>query len=112
MVNDMSFLIKCTVLGICFCFNAFAASTLLFGDQSIGAWQQAKERVQSLKIDLQNIDNKNAQLSHEIRLLQSDSSYLEKIIRQQLNYVKGDEIIYIFEQEQQDSYWPGATSND
>ncbi len=98
--NDMSLLIKLTVLGICLCFNLFAAATLLFGDQSIGHWQKVKADSAEFDHKINELDKKNSVLSEEIRLLQSDEAYLEKVIRQQLKYVKNTEILYVFEQKQ------------
>jgi cell division protein FtsB len=42
------------------------------------------------------LDEKAYLLSHEIRLLQNDSEYVEKIIRARLGFVKSNEILYIF----------------
>ncbi len=95
--NDMSLLIKLTVLGICLSFNLFAAATLLFGDQSIGYWQDVQADSDNLDNKLIALDEKNSLLSEEIRLLQSDNAYLEKVIRQELKYVKDTEILYVFE---------------
>ncbi len=106
--NDMSLYIKCIVLAICILFNIFALSNILFGEQSIIALQNAKESLNKIKAQIAEVDQKNAQLSNEIRLLKTDQAYLEKVIRQQLNYVRGSEIIYIFEEEEANPYWQGA----
>ncbi len=106
--NDMSIVIKCTVLGICLCFNAFALVTLTFGDQSVSQWQKAKKQSIDIKQEIEDTDQRNMRLSEEIRLLQSDNTYLEKVIRQQLKYVKDEEILYVFEQKQAKSELSGA----
>ena len=41
----------------------------------------------------------NAGLSREIRLLQSDEKYVEKMIRQRLNFVRSNEILYLFTED-------------
>ncbi len=110
--NDMNLYIKCIVLAICILFNIFALSNILFGEQSIIALQNAKESLNKIKMQIEEVDHKNAQYSTEIRLLTTDQAYLEKIIRQQLNYVKGSEIIYIFEEEEVNPYWQGASINE
>ncbi len=106
--NDISFFIKSAVLAICLMLTLFTLSSVLFGDQSVVALQKAKDSLASIKSQLTQIDIQNATISNEIRLLQSDQAYLEKMIRQQLNYVKGSEIIYVFEKEEENPYWNGA----
>ena len=44
-------------------------------------------------------DAVNAGLSREIRLLQSDEKYVEKMIRQRLNFVRSNEILYLFTED-------------
>ncbi len=102
--NDMSLLIKFTVLGVCVCFNLFSISTLFFGNQSISEWQNARDLRDGLLMQIADIDEQNMEISEEIRLLQSDTAYMEKIIRQSLKYVKGSEVLYVFEFERDYEY--------
>lgn len=110
--DDISIFVKCIVLGICIMLNLFALSSLFIGGQSISALQSAKESLASIKEQIAQVDAKNARLSYEIRLLQADPSYLEKVIRQQLNYVKGQEILYIFKKEEVNPFWNGANIDE
>ena len=58
-------------------------------------------------------ERKLADLSREIRLLQTDDSYVEKMIRQRLNYVRKNEILYLFDEARpEDSTWAGAGTDD
>lgn len=47
-------------------------------------------------------------LDREIRLLQSDPRYLEQVIRKRLNFVKDNELLYIFPDEQGEKSGPNA----
>lgn len=103
--SDMAFLIKSIVFGVCFCLNLLALRAFFFGEKSIYAWQKAIQRGEEIQQELISLEKKNIHLSSEIRLLQSDPAYIEKTIRQQLNYVKGSEILYIFEENKTNTYW-------
>ena len=81
---------------------------LVWGPQSIVSYRELVAQHTELTNDIARIDTVNAALSREIRLLQSDEKYLEKMIRQRLNFVRGNEILYLFENEQNQT---GAATN-
>ena len=60
---------------------------------------------------MQEVEQKNIALSREIELLNSDNKYIEKVIRNKLNFVKNNEILYLFQEAQPPSR-RGATSDD
>ncbi len=107
--NDKSLVVKYTILAVCLCFNVFAVFTLLFGEHSISAWKNDNEILLEMKNDLALLAKENEELSTKIRLLNTDNDYLEKKIRQQLNYVKKSEVLYIFEDQQNSTYWQEAS---
>ena len=77
--------------------NAILLYRLIWSDtQGVLAYKTLKERHAVLEARIKELDEKNVALSREIRLLQSDEKYLEKIIRKHLNFVKDNEILYIF----------------
>jgi len=77
--------------------NAVLVYRLIWSDtQGILAYKALKEHLVALESRVKELDEKNVAISREIRLLQSDEKYLEKIIRQRLNFVKDNEILYIF----------------
>ncbi len=43
------------------------------------------------------LDQTNRTLSREIRLLQTDSAYMEKMVRERLHYLHDNEILYLFD---------------
>ena len=51
---------------------------------------------------------RNLSLSREIRLLQTDQKYVEKMIRQRLHYLRDNEILYLFDAAPKS----GASSHD
>ena len=54
------------------------------------------------------LDAENLSLSREIRLLQTDQKYVEKMIRQRLHYLRDNEILYLFDAAPKS----GASSHD
>src|SRR5215469_10528853 len=69
-----------------------------------------QEHIQ-LEAQVQELDTHNLALSHEIRLLRNDDSYVEKMIRRRLHYVKDNEILYLFNDAQSLSK-AGATADE
>lgn len=86
--------------------NCFLAYRLLVSDQGLFAYLDLKKRYTVLEERIADIDQRNLELSQEIRLLKSDRFSVEKILRQQMNFVKDDEILYVFPEEPA----PGETS--
>jgi cell division protein FtsB len=69
---------------------------LLLGGQGLFAYLDLRERQQNLaqRIDAERL--RGERLSREIRWLDSDAEYQNGVIRTQLNYVKPQEVLYIF----------------
>ncbi len=103
--QDSSLFVKCSILGVCLLLNIFAIGTLLFGEHSISSWKKANTQLSFLKEDLTLVQKQNESLSTKIRLLQNNDDYIEQQIRQQLNYVKSSEVLYIFEENKEESFW-------
>ena len=59
-----------------------------------------KSENEELRLELEAVSEKNLALSREIELLNSDEKYLEKIIRSKLNFVRDNEILYLFQENQ------------
>ncbi len=72
---------------------------LLFSEQSFFAWQGVKEHYAKMQADLVDIKKKQADLSYEIKLLQTDNDHIERAIRERLNYVRENEVLYVFERK-------------
>ena len=86
-------LIVSVVLNIVLLYN------LIWGDRGAISYKELRERCDVLEARITRIGEDNLTLSKEIRLLQSDDKYLEKMIRNRLNFVRSNEILYIFPDE-------------
>lgn len=93
--------------------NAVLVYGLVWSDRGLMAYQSLKEQHQALEDRITTLDEENLALSQEIRRLQTDDAYLEKVIRQRFNslYVKDNEILYIFP-DVQDSARTGAGADE
>lgn len=80
-------------LGIC---NVVLFTRVIWGSTGILEYRELKARYESLQNEISSLDAENLSISKEIRLLQSDNKYVEKVIRQKLHYVRDNEILYIF----------------
>ena len=83
-------------IGFSLAINVILLYSLVWGGQGLSAYRELKEQYQLLNEQIQQLDLENIALSREIRLLQSDAKYQEKVIRNRFNFVKDDEILYIF----------------
>lgn len=97
--SSLSFFWKSTILTFALLMNLTLGYSLFFSEQSFFEWRSLHERYNKLTIDLDVVNEKKASISQQIRLLQSDLPYMEKVIRQRLNYVRENEVLYIFENE-------------
>ena len=91
--------------------NAAFISSLLWGSNSIYTWNALKNKRTVLAQELAELNKQRTHLSREIRLLKADPAYVEKIIRQRLNYVRKNEILYLFDNEQKSAFWGGGVTH-
>ena len=94
-------------VGFSLAINAVLVYSLIWGSQGLNAYRTLKEQHQTLENRIKDLDAENIALSREIRLLQSDEKYQEKEIRNRFNFVKDNEILYIFP-ESRDTAKTGA----
>lgn len=83
-------------LGIALALNVVLFGRLLFSEQGLVAYRELKAQHLALEEAVKKADAVNLALSREIRLLQSDDRYVEKMIRKRLNFVRDNEIVYLF----------------
>lgn len=69
---------------------------LIWSDHGVFAYMNMRKRSTMLEAQLQDMDAKSLELSKEIRRLKGDKAYQEMIIRDRMNYVRGNEVLYIF----------------
>jgi cell division protein FtsB len=89
-----------TVLAASLLLNLVLAYNLVWGKSGAIAYMDLRERRDVLENRIAAAGEENLALSREIRLLQSDAKYIEKTIRNRLNFVRGNEILYIFPPEE------------
>ncbi len=94
---------KASLLILALFVNVTLAWELFSGPQSIFSYHELRAQYKSLVQEAERHDAVNAALSREIRLLQTDDRYVEKIIRQRLNFVRDNEILYLFAEDPQPS---------
>lgn len=100
---------KAVILGLALIVNLTLFYRLIWGTQSLLVYKDLRARHAELSSEVERYDALNAALSQDIRLLQSDSKFAEKAVRQRLNFVRDNEVIYLFNDERESS---GVTAND
>lgn len=76
--------------------NLFLLFRLVWSDQGVFTYLELKNRYSALEEKIKGVDAESLDLSQEIRRLKSDKAYQEKVVRERMNFVKKDEILYIF----------------
>lgn len=99
----LSFFWRSTILCLAFLMNMTLGYQLFFSDQSIFAWQNLQERYTHMQAELIHVATQKTDLSQEIHLLRNEDAYMGKLIRQNLNFVKDNEILYLFEKEHEEN---------
>ena len=84
------------LLGILIFVNVILLFRLVWTEHGIFAYMNMRKRSEKLQSQLQEVDARSLELSKEIRRLKNDRSYQETVIRERLNYVKENEVLYIF----------------
>ena len=102
---------KLSMLVLAVLINFALASRIVWGSHSLYTWRVLKEKQHELSEELAALDEQRAALSREIRLLKSDPAYVEKVIRQRLNYVRKNEILYLFDKSRENTVWLDAVDS-
>ncbi|GAB7022665.1 FtsB family cell division protein [Salidesulfovibrio brasiliensis] len=97
----MKSLARNVVIAVLVAVNVLLLARLLFSDQSMFAYSRLKERHEDLSRRLEEAEERNVELSREIKRLKSDRKYQEKVVRERLNFVREDEILYVFPEDGQ-----------
>lgn len=99
------------LLGLILTLNIFLLYRVVFSDHGIFAYRELKARYDALEEKIEALNEVSLELSQEIRLLNSDRRHIEQIIRQQMKFVKDDEIVYVFPSAPSDAS-TGVGSNE
>lgn len=103
------------VLGVSLLLNAVLLYSLIWGSKGVISYREYKEQSLLLEKRIDELKERNLALSKEIHLLKTDANYVEKMIRTRLNFVRENEILYVFPDErkkQRKDEAPGAASNE
>ncbi|AMD89756.1 hypothetical protein HMPREF1022_00323 [Desulfovibrio sp. 6_1_46AFAA] len=90
--------------------NVVLFSRMIWGPTGLMEYRELKRQYAALQEQVAGLDAENLALSREIRLLQSDNQYVEKMIRQRLHYVRDNEVLYLFGKSAKTGQ--GAADND
>lgn len=82
---------------------------MVWGPGGIVEYRDLKRQYTALQNEIAELDAKNMALSRDIRLLQTDNKYVEKMVRQKLRYLRDNEIVYLFPAAESQN---GANPND
>ncbi|MDR2743982.1 MAG: septum formation initiator family protein [Desulfovibrio sp.] len=77
--------------------NVALFGRMIWGSTGLLEYRELKNQHAALQKQLEKLDAKNLSLSREIRMLQSDRQYMEKMIRRHLHYVRENEVLYLFD---------------
>jgi cell division protein FtsB len=91
MIWRVSILVTLTLI------NMMLFGRMIWGSTGLLEYRELKNQHSALQKQLENLDAKNLSLSREIRMLQSDRQYMEKMVRQHLHYVRENEVLYLFD---------------
>lgn len=69
---------------------------MLWGPGGVVEYGELKRQYSDLRQHIEDLDARNLALSRDIRLLQSDNLYMEKMVRQKLRYLRDNEVVYLF----------------
>lgn len=88
------------LLGVSLVLNLLLVWALLRDGQGIQAYESLKDEAAELRLSIEALGRENMDLSRQIRLLKSDKGYIEQMIRDRLNFVRDNEIWYIFPEDE------------
>lgn len=96
------------VLRRVFLISLMVANVVLFylvfiGGQGLFAYREARARHDELVLRVRQADQRNLELSQDIRLLKTDREHMERAVRAQTNFVHDNEILYLFPEPGRDS---------
>lgn len=84
------------LLGLLIAVNVVLLFRLIWSEHGVIAYMNMRNRSVKLEGQLREVDAKSLELSNEIRRLKTDRAYQEMVIRDRMNYVKENEVLYIF----------------
>lgn len=87
------------LVGALIAFNLFLLYSLMLGSEGYFAYKEQADNIEVLKAKIARLDQENLNLSRQVRLLRSDREYLERMVREQMKFVKNNETLYVFPED-------------
>lgn len=89
--------VRLFVLCLLILVNATLCYKAVWGENGLINHGRLKEQQFAAEEECRQLDDANRALSREIRLLQTDNVYVERMIRERLHYLRDNEILYLFD---------------
>jgi cell division protein FtsB len=87
---------KRILLGLLIILNLYLLLTLVWGGAGVFAYRDLKDRHDGLEAELADLEARSRDLSQEIRNLSSNPEHQRQVVRERMNYVGKDELLYVF----------------
>jgi cell division protein FtsB len=68
---------------------------VMLGANGMVVYRQKKNEIQDLQKQVDALQKENDQYTHQIKALQSDPKMIEKVAREQLQYTRPGEVVYV-----------------
>lgn len=83
-------------LCLLFAVNCLLCYKAVWGESGFMEYKKMRLEQRAAEEQCLKLDAENMALSREIRLLQTDAAYIEKMVRERLHYLHDNEILYLF----------------
>lgn len=84
------------LFGLLVILNLYLLLSMIWGGGGLFAYLDLDERYAGLEVELSELTQTSLGLSREIRDLTSNPEHQRQVVRERMNYVGADEILYIF----------------
>jgi len=89
-------LMRRLILALILACNAVLLYSLIWSDKGIFAYLDLKSHQKELRQKLTELGGRSVDLSQDIRWLKSDKAFTEKMARAYGNYLRENEVVYLF----------------
>ncbi|MGE4292951.1 MAG: septum formation initiator family protein [Desulfovibrio sp.] len=86
------------IVGLLVLLNLYLLLGLVWGERGALSYLDLRNRYQSLRAEVERLETSSRDLSVEIMRLETDADYQERMIRERMNYVRKNEVLYVFPQ--------------
>lgn len=84
------------LLAVSLSLNIVLFYSLIWGENGIYTYREMKGQAADMARRIEDLEQQNKNISREVKLLKTDTKYQESMIRSRLNFVRDNEILYIF----------------